>query len=321
LRFKLKKHSSKNQKETKEFRTKNGFLIFLMGCSFIAPVVLIYIYSYSPYSYTIAGFEAKKLVLKNQNLNEEKSSNKLDSGTFNINSAFLKDTIIITKNGNLLIDSIKSVNFFSRDSSTIFHQRRNLNSDSVKHKVMIMGDSECGGLTHQLNNYCIQNNHELVASLVWNSATIYNFGYSDTIEKLLKKFEPTYLFFVVGLNEMYAKDLNKRKDAAIRLLSKIKRFQYIWIGPANYIEDKGINKIFESVNDSGCFFSTKGMNLPKGSDGRHPSGNGYKLWMDSIANWINLKAKHKISMLKPNKKSYPFKSKILILNAAKFRGY
>jgi len=300
---------------------KSGLMIFFTGCCFIISIILTYLYSYSPYTFTIAGFELKKLTIDSlDSLNEKELITEFPD-KFKSNSNFPKDTINISNSANLLIDSINAKIKSSSDSFVVVHQPSNVFSDSTKHRVMIMGDSECGGLCHQLNKYCAENNHDLVATVVWNSATIYNFGYADTIEKLLKKFNPTYVFFVVGLNELHAKDLNKRKDAAISLLSKIKKFPYTWIGPANYMDDKGINKVFESVNDSGSFFLTKGMNLPKGSDGRHPSSDGYKLWMDSIANWINIKAKHKITMSRPTKKYYPFKSKMLIFNATKFRGY
>jgi hypothetical protein len=317
----LDNNSDNKQNSIEQKNRKSGYMIFFAGCCFIFSILLTYIYSYSPYTFSIAGYELKKL-----NLNPYDSLNENEfiaefTDTLKHNSILPNDTINLSNSANVLIDSINAISKSALDSFVVVHQPTSVCKDSTKHRVMIMGDSECGGLCHQLNKYCAENKHELVATVVWNSATIYNFGYADTIEKLLNKFNPTYVFFVVGLNELHAKDLNKRKDAAVRLLSKIKRFPYTWIGPANYMDDKGINKVFESINDTGSFFLTKGMNLPKGTDGRHPSSEGYQLWMDSIANWMNVKAKHKIAMLRPVKKYYPFKSRMLIFNAAKYRGY
>ena len=35
--------------------------------------------------------------------------------------------------------------------------------------------------------------------------SIFNLAYSDTITKIIEKYKPTYLFLVIGLNELYAK--------------------------------------------------------------------------------------------------------------------
>jgi len=303
-----------------ENKKSSSFFIFLTGCCFVLAIAIVYFYSYLPVPLKIAGVELKKIY--------NSSANEYDNFTFNQSADSLKnksansaDSITIVNSASLIIDSINSGKQFTNDSFVVVHQQKSIYKDSTKHRVMIMGDSECGGLCYQLNKYCIENNHDLVATLVWNSATIFNFGYSDTINKLIKKFQPSYLFFVVGLNELHAKDLNRRKEASINMMSKIKHIPYTWIGPANYMDDKGINNVFQSTADSGSFFLTKGMNLPKGTDGRHPSSVGYQLWMDSIANWMSERARYKIAMARPTKKYYPFKSKMLVLNAAKYRGY
>ncbi|MFN6038914.1 MAG: hypothetical protein ACK452_10645, partial [Bacteroidota bacterium] len=194
-------------------------------------------------------------------------------------------------------------------------------NDSTKHRVLILGDSECGGLCFPLNDYCVANGHELVLSLVWNSATIYTFAYADTLDYLLKKYKPTYIFFVVGLNELTTKELKRRKVAADLFMTRISGIPYSWIGPANFCEDYGLNRVFQSAADSNAFFISKNLDIPRGSDGRHPSMKGYKIWMDSIARWINSTAKYKLAMRKPEKYNTRFKSKLISFNAAKFRGY
>jgi hypothetical protein len=312
------KNQQEEESNKQESKKASVFFIFLTGVCFVVSISIVFIHSYFPTSIKIAGIELKKLnKISDEQLNEQIT----EVNTINNSSKEqIKDTVNLSNSASLIIDSINQVKP-ANDSFVVVHQSNIVYKDSVKHRVMIMGDSECGGLCYQLNKYCIQNNHELVATLVWNSATILNFGYSDTINKLIKKYQPSYLFFVVGLNELHAKDLTKRKEASINMLAKIKHIPYTWIGPANYIDDKGINNVFQSTADSGSFFLTKGINLPKGTDGRHPSSIGYQLWMDSIANWMNIKAKYKIAMARPTKKSYPFKSKMMVLNAAKYRGY
>ena len=314
-------NKSKEYIKIKRKSTKPSFLLILWaGFSFFTPIFLIY--SYSTYSKTffIAGYEIKKIVDNNAYLDlitEDCDSLEIikSKKTIQINKNYTDSFFKIIK-----VDSVidKKHSFNITDSLKI---KLNEQIDSTKHRIILIGDSECGGLTSPLNAYCEENGHRLILSFVWNSATILNFAYSDTITKIIDKYKPTYLFLVVGLNELYAKDLNKRKIAADLFAKKIINIPYAWIGPANYRQDFGINKVFNSAADSGCFFLTNNMDLQRGEDGRHPSKFGYKIWMDSIASWIKSSAKHKLVMNKPTKSKYSCKSKIINLNAANFRGY
>ena len=65
------------------------------------------------------------------------------------------------------------------------------------------------------------------------------------------------------------------------------------------------------------FFLSKNLTLPRGPDGRHPDGQGYKIWMDSIATWLHTKAKWKINMVKPTKMVYKRGFKLRTLNAGR----
>ena len=302
----------------KDNKTPSRLLNLWAGISFFIPVFIIYAYSYADQTLMIRGFEVKKLIrekndlfLKTEALNSNK--NKSDSAK-----------IIITATDNNLI--IKNIDTLLPNKQGAISDYKQINnsieiSDTIKQRILLIGDSECGGLCFPLNDYCEQNGHKLLLTLAWNSATVFNFAFSDTINKIILKYKPSYLFIVLGLNEIYAKDLEKRKKAADQFAKKIGGIPYLWIGPANYTKDYGINKVFESAAEKDCFFLTNNMELPRGEDGRHPSIKGYRLWMDSIAKWINKSAKYKIAMEKPIKTRYTFKSRIINLNAAKFRGY
>jgi hypothetical protein len=109
--------------------------------------------------------------------------------------------------------------------------------------------------------------------------------------------------------------------AANQVAKKLRNIPYAWIGPANWDEDNGINKVFKSSADSGTFFLTKNLTLTRAGDGRHPDVQGYRVWMDSVANWLQTSAKYKMAMKPPRKRGRPFRSSIITLNAAKYRGY
>ncbi len=302
-------------KKTKDKPSR--FFILLAGMSFVVPLCLIYLYSYSPNLFHIAGLEIKKMELDQENIEATLTEVEGQSVYINKEKSELK---LIDSADKTVGTSTKPVQLTNQYDS-IIESSIVPSTDSTGKRIIIIGDSECYGLRFPLNDYCIHNGHKLEFAMIWNSATILNLAYSDTIEKIIAKYKPTYIFIVVGMNELYAKDIKKRKIAADIFATKIKGIPYTWIGPANYREDFGINKVFQSSADSGSFFYTNTMALDRGSDGRHPNKQGYKVWMDSIASWIEQSGKYKLPMKKPLKFNNSFKARAIHLNAAKFRGY
>ena len=302
----------------KDNKTPSRLLNLWAGISFFIPVFIIYAYSYSDHIFIIKGYEVKKLITKKNNLflkSDSLKSNKNKSDSAKITRISTDNNSLIKNIDTLLPKKQWAISDYKRINNSIEF------SDTIKHRILLIGDSECGGLCFPLNDYCEQNGHKLLLSLAWNSATVFNFAFSDTINKIILKYKPSYLFIVFGLNELPARDLEQRKKAADQFAKKISGIPYLWIGPANYMNDYGINKVFESAAETDCFFLTNNMELPRGEDGRHPSIKGYRLWMDSIAKWIKISAKYKIAMEKPTKSRYTFKSRIINLNAVNFRGY
>ena len=302
----------------KDNKTPSRLLNLWAGISFFIPVFIIYAYSYSDHTLIIKGYEVKKLITKKNNLflkSDGLKSNKNKSDSAKITRISTDNNSLIKNTDTLLPKKQWAISDYKRLNNSIEI------SDTIKHRILLIGDSECGGLCFPLNDYCEQNGHKLLLTLAWNSATVFNFAFSDTINKIILKYKPSYLFIVFGLNELPARDLEQRKKAADQFAKKISGIPYLWIGPANYMNDYGINKVFESAAETDCFFLTNNMELPRGEDGRHPSIKGYRLWMDSIAKWISISAKYKIAMEKPTKSRYTFKSRIINLNAVNFRGY
>lgn len=295
---------------------KNNKFIFFSALSLLIPLTLIFTYNNQENSITIAGVTFNKIESQEPfNIFNKLTKIKIikDKGVKEINDIKLpkkEDSLkIVPKKDSSNLGNIDTIKF------------EQFISDNSEERILIMGDSECGGLCKQLNDYCVQNGHNLVLSFVWNSATILNFAYADTVTKIIKKYKPTYIFLVVGLNELYAKDISKRKTAAMALAKKLEGIRYSWIGPANYVKDYGINNVFLSSAAPGSFFSSKDLNLPKGSDNRHPNTEGYKIWMDTIASWVTTSARFPIMMNKPVKRKQGIKSKIISLNASRYRGY
>jgi hypothetical protein len=312
--------SGEGKSDPSNTKKPSPWLIVWAGLSICLPVLLLYVYSCNSQTIKIAGFELKQ-ILGNQDidamlaeLDEPESPNNPPAA----NPQPLTDSTAQTLGDDSTLSFLSQAN---KKPFSLPPYELPVFADTTKHRILLIGDSESGGLRYPLNDYCLSNGHKLVLSLEWYSATTFNFGRSDTIQKIIAKYKPTYIFLVFGLNELYARDLKARKIAANQLAKKLRGIPYAWIGPANWEEDHGINKVFQSSADSATYFLTKKLTLTRAGDGRHPDVQGYRVWMDSIAGWLQTSARYKMAMKPPRKRGRPFRAPIITINAAKYRGY
>ena len=205
------------------------WLIVWAGLSICLPVLLLYIYSCSSQTLQIAGFELKQ-ILGNQDidamlaeLDEPESPNNPPAA----NPQPLTDSTVQTLGDDSTLTFINQAN---KKPFSLPAYELPVFADTTKHRILLIGDSESGGLRYPLNDYCLSNGHKIVLSLEWYSATTFNFGRSDTIQKIIAKYKPTYIFLVFGLNELYARDLKARKIAANQLAKKLRGIPYAWMG-------------------------------------------------------------------------------------------
>ena len=289
------------------------------------PFIILYAYNYSPLDITINGIVLKKIISVDSNEDSlVKSSNanpsKISIESIKFDELNSKKTLSDLRVNNT--DTFNSENSqhidFNADTSSNFKLGI---PDSSQQRILFIGDSQAGGLVSVLNDYCFENGHKLVATFTWYSATIFNFGYSNKVDELIKKYQPSLIMIVLGLNEMYAKDIVKRTSAANLLKAKIGSIPYLWIGPANYMEDFGINKVYEQTATSNRFVLSKDLNLPKGGDKRHPNREGYRIWMEHVARFIQTSDLYNFKFEIPKKFGYKMTGRIITCNAAKERGY
>lgn len=295
-------------------KSNRGYLVWA-GLCFIVVNAVLFIYAYSPYQLKLGDIEFKKLM--------DSEEDKVE-----LKDEILAETIAVDSSKQASQDSVKLVASVKSDTLTeevstfpsVLKADSSLN-DSTHHRVLLLGDSEAGGIKNVLNDYCISNGHKLVATLEWYSATSVNFAKGDTISKIISRYKPTYVIVLFGLNEVLARDGANRKALAKLFQKRLRKVPYAWIGPTNWGQDFVVTDAFRAAADSAAFFSSKSLVLPKSSDGRHPSLSGYRIWMANIANWLQTSARWKIKMLPPNRTGYPRKFKSIVFNAAEFRGY
>lgn len=196
-------------------------------------------------------------------------------------------------------------------------QTEKISYDTSKKRVLLVGDSQAEGLMYPLNNYLITSGHNLAYALSWYSASDRTYASNDTLKNIIAQVKPNYIIVVIGLNQIFQTSLEPSRVAVSNILNTIGDIPYAWIGPANWVEDKGINSVYQEMLPQNTFFLSKNIVLPRGGDGRHPNNEGYKIWMDSVANWLKSDAKWKLNMVKPAKFVYARNFKLKTLNAGR----
>jgi len=189
--------------------------------------------------------------------------------------------------------------------------------DSAHKKILLIGDSQAGGIVYPFNDYCQHNGHTILKSLVWYSASDITYASNDTLSNLIKKYKPNYIVVVIGLNQVFQSRLSPSEKAVQKILSTFGDIPYAWIGPASWIMDKGISQVYSDNVEKGAFFLSANLVLGRGGDGRHPNREGYRIWMDSVANWLNTSAKWKLRMTKPVAVNLRIKFPLETLNASR----
>lgn len=175
--------------------------------------------------------------------------------------------------------------------------------DTAAHTILFIGDSMLDGLSPRLAAYAAASGHTLY-SVVWYSSSTEIWGKSHRLSEYLERLSPTYIFICLGANELYVKDIVEKRTPFIKeLLSQIGSIPYIWIGPPNWTEDTGINKMIADNTAPGCYFKSDGMTFERRSDGAHPTAASAIEWMDSVARWMPDHASHPIKMNVPEQRT------------------
>lgn len=175
--------------------------------------------------------------------------------------------------------------------------------DTTSKSILFIGDSMLEGLYPRLAAYAEKNGHKL-NTVIWYSSTSQTWGKCDTLTHFIDKFKPNYIFVCLGANELFIKDIKKKRANYIdHMMGEIKDIPLLWIGPPNWKEDTGINGLLQSKLPKGSFFLSNGMHFDRSKDGAHPTRASASLWMDSVVRWMPQNALHPIKMDLPDKKS------------------
>lgn len=192
------------------------------------------------------------------------------------------------------LESRNAVTLGAVDSTLVAH--KTVSAPDTSRNILFVGDSMLEGLCRRFIDYADQNAHTL-NTVIWYSSSTKLWADTDTLNHFIKKFNPDYIVVCLGGNELFVKDIDKRKKYIQTMVSKIGNIPFVWISPPNWKPDTGINDAIISVVGRDRYFDSRTLELERGSDHRHPTYPAAALWMDTIARWMQSSAcAHPIAM-------------------------
>lgn len=175
--------------------------------------------------------------------------------------------------------------------------------DTMPKTILFFGDSMLEGLSPRLAAYCQASGHKLY-TVIWYSSTSERWGQSDKLVHYMRTVKPDYVFISLGANEMFVNRIIENRTGYVKkILADIGSVPYVWIGPPNWKEDTGVNRMVADNVRPGCFFLSNGMHFERKKDGAHPTAPSAALWMDSIVRWMPEHCAHPIRLNTPTAKT------------------
>jgi lysophospholipase L1-like esterase len=120
---------------------------------------------------------------------------------------------------------------------------------------------------------------------VWESGRVFQFAQSDRIPKLLKKIDPDLVVITLGANDVWLNEPDQIREGAekiARMVTEGGRACW-WIGPPIWkAYFKGIVELLRDHVAPCIFFDSSGIEMPRRSDGIHPTDKGGEVWADAF---------------------------------------
>ncbi len=206
-----------------------------------------------------------------------------------------------TLQGSSLDNNVSAVINSVADETEVIKE---IKPDTTSQTILLAGDSMADGIKIFLSRYAGYNGHKLVGG-GWTSSTTGSWSEKKKLKALIEKFNPTYIIMVLGSNELFSLDLEKREKYVRDIIEQAGDVNTVWVGPPNWQEDKGFNDMLRNVLGDKKFYASKEIFLKeplkykRGPDKRHPNMEGYSVWTDNVADWIMHKSDYPIKLEKP----------------------
>lgn len=157
-------------------------------------------------------------------------------------------------------------------------------------------------LRYRFSEYAKHNGHELM-TCIWYSSTTKKWSQRKMLTQLIQDYKPEFIFLTLGANELSLPAIKSHLPYIKGLIAEAKQsgIPFIWIGPPNWIDDTGLNKLLAENLKKGQFFYSghlkEALADKRQKDGAHPNRVGANLWTDEIMKWCRAKSIFKDRLL------------------------
>ncbi len=150
--------------------------------------------------------------------------------------------------------------------------------------VLLLGDSMAEGLVPSLQKKVEAAGGRFFGE-PWQSSTIIGWEGTGRLRQMIERYQPDIVFISLGSNELEARRPEGRAPLIKRMLAEIGARPAFWIGPPSWKQDRGLLSVIAKNFQAGHFFNASNLQLPRQSDGKHPTLEGFEQWTELIWNW------------------------------------
>ncbi|MBD0372244.1 MAG: hypothetical protein ICV60_15485 [Pyrinomonadaceae bacterium] len=151
-------------------------------------------------------------------------------------------------------------------------------------KVLLVGDSMGQGIAPFLQRKVEAAGGSFVGAPEQSSTIIWWQG-SGKLRALIAQHRPDSIFIALGSNELYMKNAQERAPVIRAMLAEIGAREAYWIGPPTWKPGSTLSPVIEENFQSGHFYNSESLSVPRGKDGKHPTLEGYDQWVELIWRW------------------------------------
>ena len=160
-------------------------------------------------------------------------------------------------------------------------------------RILVIGDSFSRGVAPHLAALAEEDGLPLIAMGLSGTVTV-QWVKSEKLKQQLEVFQPTHVFVSLGANDSYTQfepeDVAEDARELVEIIQAAGAHP-IWIGVPPMPRFQGSNEInpeiLMAIKDAVPFyFDSSDLDIPRESDGLHPTAAGYAGWAGAFWNWI-----------------------------------
>jgi lysophospholipase L1-like esterase len=163
------------------------------------------------------------------------------------------------------------------------------------YRVLLTGDSMGDGLYLAWRKERKKGRFDLRYA-PWYGSTTEDWGTTHHLAELIADYRPHFVIFSLGSNDLLHHKVGRNEKYLREIVRQLGQTTYIWVGPPNWKEDTGINRLIVKHVGHRYFFPSKNLQLERQPDGIHVTFAASEFWADTISHWVDRSPHYNFSL-------------------------